>query len=72
MIHIAIEVRRIAQLSIGKELILRTLQSMCVDKDPGLFYKCVSDKAPKHEILLNTALSRKQKDSNYKSLDTYF
>ena len=38
----------------------------------SFFYECISVKALNHEFILNIALSRKRKHSNYKLLDNYF
>ena len=44
---------------------------MRTDEAFDFFYECISVKPSKHEFISNTALSRKRKHPNGKSLDSY-
>ena len=55
----------------AKELTLNTLKNIHIDEACELFCECVSVKSSKHEFISNSALTRQQKHSNYKSLDSY-
>ena len=48
------------------------LQNMRIAEASDSFYVCVSVKASKHELISNSALSRKREHPNYKSSDNYF
>ena len=61
--------KELSDCQFEKELTLKTFQNMREDGTSDLLYECVSAKASKHEIILNSALPKQQNHLNYKSHD---
>ena len=61
--------KELSNCQFEKELTLKTFQNMRENGTSDLFYECVSVRASKHEIILNSALPMQQKHLNYKSHD---
>lgn len=64
--------KNFTQSSIWKRISFENLAKYAYRWGISFFYECISVKALNHEFILNIALSRKRKHSNYKLLDNYF